>query len=491
MATTSLWAVRGTIRDVVAYVKDPNKTANPDYDLKNVLTYAADSSKTEKQYYVTGLNCSPHFAFERMTATKERYGKRGGIVGYHGYQSFKPGELTPEECHKIGVLTAKRMWGDRFEVIVATHVKGSSALHNHFVINSVSFKDGKKYRWQKGSYRQMRRVSDELCRQHQLSIIENPMPKKVPRQIWIAEKQGKVKMYKKLKERITENTQYYLLRNVHPRAEQPFQVRDDDEMQELVESIRMNGVLNPLIVTPRRGGYEIVSGHRRYAACQKLGVETVPVIVRDLDPDEATLCMIDSNLHREHLLPSEKAYAYKAKMEVLNRQGQRYGQTSLQPATKWDAATEIGKATNESRDQVFRYIRLTNLIKPLMDIVDSGRIAFTPAVELSYLPHELQDKIVEIFERDEATPSYAQTVRFRRLHSEGKLTADAIEDIMAKPKANQKETVKFSYERIARFFPPNYSTKQMEDAIVRILEERKREVGAMPSPHRRDDAERG
>ena len=229
-----------------------------------------------------------------------------------------------------------------------------------------------------------------------------------------------------------------------------------------------------------------MSGHRRYAACQKLGVETIPVIVRDLDPDEATLCMIDSNLHREHLLPSEKAYAYKAKMEVLNRQGQRYGQTSSQPATKWDAATEIGKATNESRDQVFRYIRLTNLIKPLMDIVDSGRIAFTPAVELSYLPHELQDKVVEIFERDEATPSYAQTVRFRRLHSEGKLTADAIEDIMAKPKANQKETVKFSYERIARFFPPNYSTKQMEDAIVRILEERKREVS-----RRRDDAERG
>ena len=299
-------------------------------------------------------------------------------------------------------------------------------------------------------------------------------------------------MYKKLKERITETTQYYLLRNVHPRTEQPFQVRDDEEMEQLVESIHMNGVLNPLIVTPRRGGgYEIVSGHRRYAACQKLGVETIPVIVRDLDPDEATLCMIDSNLHREHLLPSEKAYAYKAKMEVLNRHGQRYGQTSSQPATKWDAATEIGKATNESRDQVFRYIRLTNLIKPLMDIVDSGRIAFTPAVELSYLPHELQDKVVEIFERDEATPSYAQTVRFRRLHSEGKLTADIIEDIMAKPKANQRETVKFSYERIARFFPPNYSTKQMEDAIVRILEERKREVGAMPVPRRRDDAERG
>ena len=302
-------------------------------------------------------------------------------------------------------------------------------------------------------------------------------------------------MYQKLKEQITETTQYYRLRNLHPRADQPFQVRDDEEMEQLVESIRTNGVLNPIIVTPKYGGgYEIVSGHRRYAACQKLGVETIPVIVRDLDPDEATLCMIDSNLHREHLLPSEKAYAYKAKMEVMNRQGQRYGQTSSQPATKWDAATEIGKATNESRDQVFRYIRLTNLTKPLMDIVDSGRIAFTPAVELSYLPHEMQDKVAEIFERDEVTPSYAQTVKFRKLHSEGKLTTETIEDMMAKPKANQRETVKFSYERIARFFPPNYSTKQMEDAIVRILEERKREGHEMPVPRRRDnrdDMERG
>ena len=172
----------------------------------------------------------------------------------------------------------------------------------------------------------------------------------------------------------------------------------------------------------------------------------------------------------------------------------RNGFFSSQPATKWDAATEIGKATNESRDQVFRYIRLTNLTKPLMAIVDSGRIAFTPAVELSYLPQELQDKVVETFERDEATPSYAQAVEFRKLHSEGKLTTKTIEDMMAKPKANQRETVKFSYERIARFFPPNYSTKQMEDAIVRILEERKREGHEMPVPRRRDnrdDMERG
>ena len=276
-----------------------------------------------------------------------------------------------------------------------------------------------------------------------------------------------------------------------PFKNHPFKVIENEELNTLAQSIRESGVLVPALARPAGDRYELISGHRRLAACKLLGLPTIPVIVRDLDPDEATLCMIDSNLHREHLLPSEKAYAYKAKMEVLNRQGQRYGQTSSQPATKWDAATEIGKATNESRDQVFRYIRLTNLIKPLMDIVDSGRIAFTPAVELSYLPHELQDKVVEIFERDEATPSYAQTVRFRRLLGEGKLTADAIEDIMAKPKANQKETVKFSYERIARFFPPEYNTKQMEDAIVRMLEERKREVGAMPAPRRRDDAESG
>ena len=287
-----------------------------------------------------------------------------------------------------------------------------------------------------------------------------------------------------------ETTINYNLDMFAPMRDHPFQVRDDSDMRQLMESIKEYGVIVPILERPNPVGeeakYEIVSGHRRFEACKRLGIEDIPAIVRNLDDDEAILAMVDSNLHREHLLPSEKAYAYKAKMEVLNRQGQRYGQTSSQPATKWDAATEIGKATNESRDQVFRYIRLTNLIKPLMDIVDSGRIAFTPAVELSYLPHELQDKVVEIFERDEATPSYAQTVRFRRLLGEGKLTADTIEDIMAKPKANQKETVKFSYERLARFFPPNYSTKQMEDAIVRILEERKREVS-----RRRDDEERG
>ena len=191
MAVTALWAVHGTHRDILDYVMNPEKTENSDYSLCKVLNYAENDEKTEKKYFVTGINCTPDFAYERMTATKARYGKRGGTVAYHGYQSFKPGEVTPEQCHAIGVETAKRMWGDRFEVIVATYLVGSSALHNHFVVNSVSFKDGLKYRCQKGTHLKLRKVSDDLCRANHLSVIENPLPKKMPRGAWVAQKEGK------------------------------------------------------------------------------------------------------------------------------------------------------------------------------------------------------------------------------------------------------------------------------------------------------------
>ena len=190
MAVTSLWAVRGSPRDILSYVMNPEKTANPDFALCKVLNYAENEAKTEKKYYVTGINCTPDFACERMTATKEHYGKTGGIVCYHGYQSFLPGEVTPEQCHAIGVETARQMWGDRFEVIVTTHLIGSSALHNHFVVNSVSFSDGRKYRCQKGTHLELRKVSDRICRDNNLSVIENPLPKKQPRGEWMAERDG-------------------------------------------------------------------------------------------------------------------------------------------------------------------------------------------------------------------------------------------------------------------------------------------------------------
>ena len=274
---------------------------------------------------------------------------------------------------------------------------------------------------------------------------------------------------------------------LHPFKDHPCKVEDNVEMDALCESIAKSGLLSPIVVRPRdEGGYEIISGHRRFRAYQRLGITEIPSTVCNMTDEEAIVAMVDANLHRDHILPSEKAFAYKMKLDAIKRQGERTDLTSAQFGQRLTSVEKIAAESDESKSQVQRYISLTRLIPELLQMVDEGKIAFTPAVELSYLPHELQDKIVEIFERDEATPSYAQTVRFRRLHSEGKLTADVIEDIMAKPKANQKETVKFSYERIARFFPPNYSTKQMEDAIVRILEERKREVSRL-----RDDEERG
>ena len=271
---------------------------------------------------------------------------------------------------------------------------------------------------------------------------------------------------------------------IHPFEGNPYKVLDNDEMNNLICSIQEQGVLTPIIIRPieNTDEYEVISGHRRLHATVKAGMKEVPAFIYAVTRDEAAIMLVDSNLHREHILPSERAFAYKLKMEAMNRQGYRSDLTCGQVGHK----SRDGVSETESGRQVQRYIRLTYLIPELLDLVDEERIAFTPAVELSYLPHELQDKVVEIFERDEATPSYAQTVRFRRLLGEGKLTADTIEDIMAKPKANQKETVKFSYERIARFFPPEYSTKQMEDAIVRMLEERKQEI-----IRRRDDAERG
>ena len=279
---------------------------------------------------------------------------------------------------------------------------------------------------------------------------------------------------------------------LHPFKDHPYKVEDNVEMDALCESIAKSGLLSPIVVRPRdEGGYEIISGHRRFRAYQRLGITEIPSTVCNMTDEEAIVAMVDANLHRDHILPSEKAFAYKMKLDAIKRQGERTDLTSAQFGQRLTSVEKIAAESDESKSQVQRYISLTRLIPELLQMVDEGKIAFTPAVELSYLPHELQDKIVEIFERDEATPSYAQTVRFRRLLGEGKLTADAIEDIMAKPKANQKETVKFSYERIARFFPPEYSTKQMEDAIVRMLEERKREVGAMPAPRRRNDAERG
>ena len=252
----------------------------------------------------------------------------------------------------------------------------------------------------------------------------------------------------------------------------PFKVQDNEEMQNLVESIKTQGIISPLIVRLKDNTtdeYEVISGHRRLYAGKRAGLTAVPALIYPLDKNEATIAVVDSNLHREKLLPSEKAFAYKMKMEALKAQGKRNDLTLSQVATKSDTASEIGKATNESRDQVFRYIRLTNLIPEILSLVDEGRIALTPAVELSYLTEQEQTYLLDIIESEDCTPSLSQAVRLKKLSKEKTLTADKIYAVMSEEKANQKERISFPLEDIRRFFPKSYTQRDVYNAILKLV----------------------
>lgn len=252
----------------------------------------------------------------------------------------------------------------------------------------------------------------------------------------------------------------------------PFKVQDNEEMQNLVESIKTQGIISPLIVRLKDNTtdeYEVISGHRRLYAGKLAGLTAVPALIYPLDKNEATIAVVDSNLHREKLLPSEKAFAYKMKMEALKAQGKRNDLTLSQVATKSDTASEIGKATNESRDQVFRYIRLTNLIPEILSLVDEGRIALTPAVELSYLTEQEQTYLLDIIESEDCTPSLSQAVQLKKLSKEKTLTADKIYAVMSEEKANQKERISFLLEDIRRFFPKSYTQRDVYNAILKLV----------------------
>lgn len=251
----------------------------------------------------------------------------------------------------------------------------------------------------------------------------------------------------------------------------PFKVKNDEEMTALIKSIADAGVLSPALARPKEGGgYELISGHRRLAACKALEMETMPVIVRQLTDEEAVITMVDSNLQREHILPSEKAFAYRMKMEALKRQGRRTDLTSSQPATKLDAASEIGRRAGESRDQVFRYIRLTYLIPEILQMVDDGKIALTPAVELSYLLDSEQEMLFSIMDSDEVTPSLSQAQRLRRMSEEQRFSDRAAMQIMSEVKGNQVEYVKVPVESLRRYFRPDISMKQMTETLVKAME---------------------
>ena len=270
------------------------------------------------------------------------------------------------------------------------------------------------------------------------------------------------------------------IQELHPFTDHPYKVEDNEEMYALRDSIYQCGLLSPILVRPRsEGGYEVISGHRRVRALQLLKVDSIEARVCDMTDEEAILVMVDSNLHREHILPSEKAKAYKMKMDAMKRQGERTDLTLSPMATKSaiDSAAEIGNAAGESRDQVFRYIRLNLLIPELLDMVDEGRIAFRPAVELSHLQEQEQYDLLTTIESEDATPSLSQAIRLKRLSQDGKLDMDTIFDIMSEEKPNQKETIKIQRKKLDKYFGRNVSVSQIEATIIRLLEqERARQI---------------
>ena len=258
----------------------------------------------------------------------------------------------------------------------------------------------------------------------------------------------------------------------------PFKVLDDEDMGNLIESIRQQGIISPLIVRTIESTdeYEVISGHRRLHAAVKAGLSEVPALIYPLDRSEAMIAVVDSNLHREKLLPSEKAFAYKMKMDAMKAQGRRTDLTLSQAATKSDTAAEIGKSQNESRDQVFRYIRLTYLIPELLDKVDEGIIALSPAVELSYLSKEQQKILLDAMSLNDCTPSHAQSIRMKKQAQQNTLSSDGIYEIMSEEKGNQTERISFKVQDLKGFFPKNFTQKQMTDTILKLLYEYNRKL---------------
>ena len=259
---------------------------------------------------------------------------------------------------------------------------------------------------------------------------------------------------------------------LHPFEGHPYKVLDNEEMEALTESVQTEGILSPLIVRPLADTdeYEVISGHRRLHAAQRAGLSKVPVLVCEISREEAVIMLVDSNLHREHILPSEKAFAYKLKMEAMSRQGQRTDITSNQVGRKLETAEIIGNTSGESKNQVRRYIRLTYLLPELLQLVDDGKIALTPAVELSYLPEKAQTYLLEEMRRNDCTPSLSQAVRLKKEYQAKALTVPKLRSIMGEEKANQKERIRIPMERIRKYFPKSYTTTQMEDEIVRLCE---------------------
>ena len=271
------------------------------------------------------------------------------------------------------------------------------------------------------------------------------------------------------------------LADLYPFSRHPYKVRDDEAMRDMAESVKQYGVLSPAIARPLpEGGYELVSGHRRKRACELAGLETMPVIVRELDDDAAAILVVDSNLQREGLLPSERAFAYKLKLDALRHQGERTDLTSAQVGPKLTAAEKVAEESPDSKSQIKRYIRLTELIPPLLDMVDERKIAFNPAYELSFLKQDEQRLLLDAMDSEQATPSLSQAQRLKQFSQRGELTAEVMRAILSEEKKPEIDRITITGDRLRKYFPRSYTPKQMEETIIKLLEQwqkrRKREA---------------
>ena len=288
----------------------------------------------------------------------------------------------------------------------------------------------------------------------------------------------------------TEQIQQLPIDELHPFVNHPFKVQDDEAMAETVESISQRGILSPLIARPRaEGGYEIISGHRRQYAAKKAGLDTVPVIVRNMTDDDAIILLVDSNIQRENILPSERAFAFKMKMDAIKRQGARSDLTSAQVAPKL-SSEKIGEDSGMSKDTVKRYIRLTNLTPKLLELVDDKKISFTPAVELSYLDAKQQCDFMEVMDTTQNAPSLSQAQRIKKLAQQGKFSYDAVYDIMNEVKKSELDTVTIKNETLHKYFPRSYTPRQMEEKIIQLLEAWQQQRQQAKLKKRKQEAER-
>ena len=295
----------------------------------------------------------------------------------------------------------------------------------------------------------------------------------------------------KRQEEQREQVQQIPIDELHPFTNHPFKVVDDEAMTRTVESIKLLGVTNPLIARPRpEGGYEIISGHRRQHAAQLAGLETLPVIVRQMDDDAAVLLMVDSNLQRESILPSEKAFAYKMKLEALKNQGARSDLTSRQVVGKLEAADLVGKGTDESGRQVQRYIRLTNLVPELLDMVDEKKISFNPAVELSYLNEKQQRDFLEAMRDTQNAPSVSQAQQLKKMAQQGEFSYEKAFDVMGQEKKSEQDTVTIKNETLRKYFPRSYTPRQMEEKIIQLLDAWQQQRQQAKLKKRKQEAER-